>query len=81
MEMQTGETLMRSSLARWEGKRMKATVNEACVACGLCIGTCPQVFSMGADGFSHGSEFDPALLETVQMARDGCPVSAISIVE
>lgn len=58
---------------------MRATVNDACVGCGLCAGTCPEVFSMGDDGLARGSEFDSALLESAQQARDGCPVSAIEI--
>ena len=36
---------------------MTATVNENCISCGLCAGTCPEVFHMGEDGFAHGSEF------------------------
>ena len=35
---------------------MTATVNENCISCGLCAGTCPEVFHMGEDGFAHGSE-------------------------
>lgn len=58
---------------------MKATVNESCIACGLCTGICSDVFEMGGDGMAHGSEFDKALLGPVEEARDGCPVSAISI--
>ena len=59
---------------------MKATVNESCIACGLCISICSDVFQMGGDGMSHGSEFqDESLLAPVQEARDSCPVSAISI--
>lgn len=60
---------------------MNATVNENCIGCGLCANTCPAVFAMGDDGVAHGSGFDPELLDTVQEARDGCPVDAISIEE
>ena len=60
---------------------MTATVNENCISCGLCAGTCPEVFHMGEDGFAHGSEFGSELRDVAQQARDGCPVSAISIEE
>ena len=59
---------------------MKATVNESCIACGLCISICSDVFQMGGDGMAHGSELaDESLLDVIQEARDSCPVSAISI--
>lgn len=58
---------------------MKATVNESCIACGLCIGICSDVFEMGGDGMAHGSEFDESFMGPVEEARDSCPVSAISI--
>ena len=60
---------------------MNATVNENCIGCGLCAGVCPEVFSMGDDGFAHGGEVRAGVLDTAQEARDGCPVSAISIEE
>lgn len=58
---------------------MNATVNENCIGCGLCAGTCPEVFHMGDDGLAHGSGIPESQLEAAQEARDGCPVSAISI--
>lgn len=60
---------------------MKATVNENCIGCGLCAGTCPECFTMGDDGLAHGGDVSPELLDRAQEARDGCPVSAISIEE
>ena len=59
---------------------MKAVVNDSCISCGLCAGTCPEVFSLDS-GVAQGSEFGEELLPQVQEARDGCPVSAISIEE
>ncbi|MCI9121656.1 MAG: ferredoxin [Oscillibacter sp.] len=58
---------------------MKATVNDSCIGCGLCCGSCPEVFSMGDDGVAHGSDVPDSVLEAAQSARDECPVSAISI--
>ena len=58
---------------------MNATVNENCIGCGLCAGTCPEVFHMGDAGLAHGSGIPEGQLEAAQEARDGCPVSAISI--
>ena len=59
---------------------MKATVNDSCISCGLCAGTCPEVFSLDS-GVAQGSEFGVDLLTQVQDARDSCPVNAISIEE
>ena len=60
---------------------MNATVNENCIGCGLCAGTCPEVFRMGDDGVAHGSGIPDGQLGAAQEARDGCPVSAITIEE
>ena len=58
---------------------MKYSVNENCIGCGLCAGTCPEVFSMGAAGAAIAIDADvPAdLLDAAAEAYDGCPVSAI----
>ena len=37
---------------------MKATVNEDCIGCGLCEGTCPDVFSISDDGVAVAIEED-----------------------
>ena len=58
---------------------MQVHVNGSCIGCGLCAGNCPEVFSMGDDGFAHGGEVPDGMLDAAQSARDECPVSAISI--
>ncbi len=60
---------------------MKATVNEDCIGCGICEGTCPEVFSIGDDGMAHAIEGDiPADAEdSAQEAAENCPVSAITV--
>ena len=45
---------------------MNATVNENCIGCGLCAGTCPEVFHMGDDGLAHGSGIPEGQLEPGQ---------------
>ncbi|MCI6273375.1 MAG: ferredoxin [Coriobacteriaceae bacterium] len=60
---------------------MKASVNEDCIGCGLCEGTCPDVFTIGDDGIAQAVEGDmPEDAEdSAQEAADNCPVSAITI--
>ncbi len=60
---------------------MQATVNENCIACGLCVESCPVVFNMGGDGVAHGGEVPENQLGDAQSARDACPVNAINIEE
>ncbi len=59
---------------------MKATVNEDCIGCGLCEGTCPDVFSISDDGVAVAVEDVPEEAEdSAQEAADNCPVSAIVV--
>lgn len=59
---------------------MIASVNEECIGCGLCEGTCPDVFSMGDDGLAHAieEEVPEEFEDSAQEAADACPVSAIT---
>ena len=58
---------------------MKYFVNDGCIGCGLCAGTCPDVFSMSDDGVAVAIDMDVPedSLETAAEAKDTCPASAI----
>lgn len=61
---------------------MKAKVNEGCISCGFCVGTCPEVFRFNENEISEA--YGPVTednLKSVQEARDGCPVAVIDIEE
>ena len=61
---------------------MKAFVDrDTCIGCEACVATCPEVFSMDSENISVPIKEDipEDLIESAQDARDGCPVSAISI--
>lgn len=58
---------------------MKYRVNEGCIGCGLCEGTCPEVFSITNEGVARAIETTvPAEFEeAAAKAKNGCPVGAI----
>ncbi len=61
---------------------MKSKVDpDLCISCELCANTCPEVYSMGDDGFAHAIEEDipEDQLSDAEDARDGCPTSAIDL--
>ncbi|MGI6167387.1 MAG: ferredoxin [Eubacteriales bacterium] len=61
---------------------MKATIDrEGCIACGLCIELCPEVFRMADDGLAEVYT-DPVPAEVEDAAREAeesCPVSVIKV--
>jgi ferredoxin len=61
---------------------MKATVDESCTACGLCVEACPEVFEMGDDiAQVKVAEVPEAAQDSCREAAEGCPVEAIRIEE
>ncbi len=62
---------------------MKAIVDpDLCVACGLCVGSCPDVFEFNGEGKAEAVKDPEGDEEACAVeARDNCPVSAISIEE
>lgn len=58
---------------------MKYFVNDGCIGCGLCAGTCPDVFSMSDDGVAVAieTEVPEEAQNSAAEAKDNCPVSAI----
>lgn len=59
---------------------MKAVINRSgCIGCGLCAGTCPEVFQMADDGLAEVCGEVDENREGAEEARDNCPVSVISI--
>ncbi len=59
---------------------MKVHIEDNCTACGLCVDTCPDVFTMGDVMAEVTVETVPPELEdAVEQAADECPVEAIYI--
>ncbi len=58
---------------------MKVKIDrEGCIACGSCIGICPEVFRFADDGFSEVyQEPTEDVYELVEEAADNCPVAVI----
>lgn len=50
---------------------------DACISCGLCTDTVPEVFRMNDDNLAEVYEPAGAPVEKIQEAVDGCPVSCI----
>ncbi len=61
---------------------MKVRIDKsACIGCGACEATCPEVFRLGDDGLAEVTvELVPPELEgEVRDAADFCPVAAIHV--
>jgi len=55
---------------------------EACIGCGVCSETCPEVFEMNNDKASvKVDEVPEDLMESCRDAAESCPVEAIQIEE
>lgn len=60
---------------------MKAVINrDGCISCGLCAGTCPEVFRMADDGLAEVyNDIQSDIEDTAEEAAENCPVDVISI--
>lgn len=52
---------------------------EACIGCGVCEQTCPDVFELGDDGKANLKEDADMDADCIQEAADNCPVEAINV--
>jgi ferredoxin len=66
-----------------EGKRkVKASIDDTCIACGLCPDICPEVFELPDDAEVAKVKVDqvPAEVQaSCREAAESCPVEAIHI--
>lgn len=60
---------------------MKASVDENCTGCALCVDTCPEVFEMGDDEIAKviADPVPEAAEDSCREAAEGCPVEAIHL--
>ncbi len=61
---------------------MKASIDrDGCISCGLCTEVCPEVFRMADDGRAevYADPVPPEAEDAAAEARDGCPVSVITV--
>lgn len=59
---------------------MTAHVNENCIGCKVCVGICPEVFSMTEKGTAKASgDISGEQEDSVREAADSCPVDAIEL--
>lgn len=60
---------------------MKVKIDaDACVGCGLCVSTCPEVYVMEGDkAVVIGNAVPKEAEQTAKQAADDCPVTAITV--
>jgi len=61
---------------------VKATIDDGCIACGLCVDVCPEVFELPDDAEIAKVKADPVpedAEEKCREAAENCPVEAIHI--
>lgn len=59
----------------------KVTVDEnACVGCGLCVNSCPDVFELGDDGIAKVKANSCPNCDLHEIASQ-CPVNCITVEE
>lgn len=63
---------------------MRAKVDEsACISCGLCEATCPEVFKMNDNDIAEvvADPVPPEAEDTCREAAEACPVDAVVLEE
>lgn len=53
--------------------------HDKCVGSRICIAIAPKVFELDANGQASVLDPDADTIETIRMAAEGCPVTAITI--
>lgn len=61
---------------------MTLKIIDGCIGCGLCESLCPEVFTLGGDGFAEVTHQPTQDNEDKALeAKDSCPVSVIVLDE
>ena len=55
----------------------KVWVDDECIACGVCVEICPDVFELEGDVASIVDDADLSINDEIIEAAEGCPVEAI----
>ncbi len=59
----------------------KVWIEEGCTSCGLCEGTCPEVFEMPDEAVVISGVDYSAFEDEIREAADSCPVEVIRFEE